>query len=74
MHICITSANILFIATYAAQKTLSLEFLGLLRKMHRVPKFSPEWTLSRIEMRYIVEELEYLYKTSVKKKAWGFRR
>ena len=57
-------ALIIFLAPYpSCQRNLSLEFLSLYQKMKRVPKYSPEWTLIKVEIRFIVEELEYLYVT-----------
>lgn len=42
-------------------KRLSNECRSLSLKLKELPKFTPEWTLVRIEMKYITEELEHVY-------------
>ncbi|KAL7440365.1 hypothetical protein ACHAXH_008082 [Discostella pseudostelligera] len=43
-------------------KKLSSESLSLTRRIHSLPRNSPEWTLSKIELNLVIEELEYLYR------------
>jgi len=38
-------------------RSLSMEISSLSQKMKSVPKFSPEWTLSKLEMKLISDEL-----------------
>ena len=40
------------------QKKLSTEYLSLSRRLRSIPSFSPEWTLAKLEMKFISEELE----------------
>jgi len=46
-------------------RNLSIECVGLSKKMKSVPKFSPEWKLSKVEMKLITDELKFLYKESL---------
>merc|ERR1712087_480337 len=48
-------------------RNLSMECISLSARMRRLRKFSPEWTLSKLEMKLISEELEYLYAESIAK-------
>eukprot|EP00578_Thalassiosira_sp_NH16_P010241 CAMPEP_0181129510 /NCGR_PEP_ID=MMETSP1071-20121207/29358_1 /TAXON_ID=35127 /ORGANISM="Thalassiosira sp., Strain NH16" /LENGTH=189 /DNA_ID=CAMNT_0023215497 /DNA_START=364 /DNA_END=933 /DNA_ORIENTATION=+ len=56
------------LAPIEKMKTLSTDFINLSHRMKSMPKFSPEWTLSKIEMKFITEELEFLYAESMNKK------
>lgn len=49
-------------------KNLSTDFINLSHRMKGMPKFSPEWTLSKMEMKLITEELEFLYAESMNRK------
>lgn len=46
-------------------RNLSTECLSLSHRLKSLPKFSPEWTLSKMEMTLITDELEYLYEESM---------
>lgn len=54
---------------FITQKTLGIECLRLSHRMKSLPKFSPEWSLAKMEMKFISEELEFLYAESVEKGA-----
>ncbi|KAL3823349.1 hypothetical protein ACHAXA_008844, partial [Cyclostephanos tholiformis] len=41
-------------------KNLSAELIVLTQRMQSLPKFSPEWTLSKIEVNLVADELKYL--------------
>jgi len=44
-------------------KELGIECLRLSKRLNQLPKFSPEWTLSKVELRQVTEEMEYLYES-----------
>jgi hypothetical protein len=48
-------------------KDLGSECLRLSKRLNQLPKFSPEWTLSKVELKLVTEEMEYLYVESLKK-------
>lgn len=48
-------------------KELGIECLRLSKRLNQLPKFSPEWTLSKVELRLVTEEMEYLYESSLNK-------
>mmetsp|Transcript_16690 Transcript_16690/g.30294 ORF Transcript_16690/g.30294 Transcript_16690/m.30294 type:complete len:631 (+) Transcript_16690:1295-3187(+) len=50
-------------------RNLSIECVSLSHRMKSLPKFSPEWTLSKLELKLISDELEYLYAESMAKGA-----
>ncbi len=47
---------------------LSGEFASITKKMNSLTKFSPEWTLSKVELKFVGEELEHLYAESSRNK------
>lgn len=48
-------------------KDLGIECLRLSQRLNDLPKFSPEWTLSKVELKLVTEEMEYLYLESLQK-------
>ncbi|KAL7554686.1 hypothetical protein ACHAWF_018202 [Thalassiosira exigua] len=50
-------------------RKLSTEVLRLSNQLKSLPKFSPEWTLAKVEMKQITDELEFLYAKSMEKGA-----
>ena len=48
-------------------KELGIECLRLSKRLNQLPKFSPEWTLSKVELKLVTEEMEYLYVESLQK-------
>jgi len=50
-------------------RDLSVECIDLMTRMKRVPKYSPEWVLSKLEMKLVSEELRYLCAESIAKRA-----
>jgi len=47
-------------------RSLSIEISSLSQKMKSVPKFSPEWTLSKVEMKLVYDELNYICEKSMR--------
>jgi len=47
-------------------RSLSMEISCLSQKMKSVPKFSPEWTLSRLEMKLISDEVQHICAKSLR--------
>jgi len=50
-------------------RDLSMECIDLMTRMKRVPKYSPEWVLCKLEMKLVSEELQHLYAESIGKRA-----
>jgi len=50
-------------------RNLSIECIGLSARVKSLPKFSPEWRLSKLEMNLVSEELQHLYAESMAKRA-----
>jgi len=46
-------------------RSLSVEISSLSHKMSTAPKLSPEWKLSKLELKLIAEELEYFHAESI---------
>ena len=53
------------------QKSLGIQFATLNKKMKSAPKFTPEWTLAKVEMKLIAEELGYLSELIANKNVAG---
>mmetsp|Transcript_30271 Transcript_30271/g.72029 ORF Transcript_30271/g.72029 Transcript_30271/m.72029 type:complete len:566 (-) Transcript_30271:2711-4408(-) len=47
-------------------RSLSQECMRLSHRMRSLPPFSPEWTLSKVEMGFVTEEMEFLYEESLR--------
>ena len=48
-------------------RSLSQECMRLSRRLHSLPRFSPEWTLTKVEMGFVTEEMEFFYQESLRK-------
>ena len=50
---------------YHLQRTLKMDSINLSQRVSSLPKFSPEWTLSKMELKMVTDELEFLYNESM---------
>ena len=48
-------------------RSLSQECMRLSRRLHSLPRFSPEWTLTKVELGFVSDEMEYFYQESLRR-------